>query len=204
MAAFFVRRLPRCLLHPQAFSTATEKRNPCLLLVFHSRTGLAKQLADELERGAVSAAAEMEAPLDIQRRAAADATIDDVLNADGYLFCAPENLASVSGEMKEFFDRCYYPVFSTTTEPAYEEVSQLLGRPYGMAIAAGSDGSGAARQLERICQGWRLRPVADTLIHKNGLTQTKENILATKPCLPEATKEQCAELGGLVAATLLL
>ena len=29
-----------------------------------------------------------------------------VLRADGYIFCAPENLASVSGEMKEFFDRC--------------------------------------------------------------------------------------------------
>jgi multimeric flavodoxin WrbA len=152
----------------------------------------------------MSAAAEMEMSLNIQMRAAADATIDDVLNADGYLFCAPENLASVSGEMKEFFDRCYYPAFSTTTEPTYQEVSKLLGRPYGMVIAAGSDGTGAARQLERICQGWRLRPVADTIIHKNGLTQTKENILALKPCLPDTVREECAELGGLVAATLLL
>eukprot|EP01050_Picozoa_sp_SAG11_P017516 SAG11_NODE_2535_length_3245_cov_11.597584_3_plen_151_part_00 len=87
-----------------------------LLLVWHSRSGLARAMADELERGAV--AVEMEVRkhestatplLALERRAAAEATVSDVLAADGFLFCAPENLASVSGEMKEFFDRSYYP-----------------------------------------------------------------------------------------------
>ena len=59
--------------------------------------------------GALAAAREMElsSQLVVSRRAARDATVEDVLAADGYLFCAPENLASVSGEMKEFFDRSY-------------------------------------------------------------------------------------------------
>ena len=73
----------------------------------------------------------------------------------------------------------------------------------GLAIAAGSDGSGAARQIERICRGWRLRPVADPLINQNGLSQTATEILRPKVCSTEAA-ERCSQLGGLVAATLLL
>lgn len=51
---------------------------------------------------------------------------------------------------KEFFDRCYYGA-----------LTRLNGRLYGCAIAAGSDGAGAAAQMQRICRGWRLKPVAD-------------------------------------------
>ena len=50
---------------------------------------------------------ELDDALIVQRRRARDATADELLAADGYLFCAPENLASVSGEMKEFFDRSF-------------------------------------------------------------------------------------------------
>ena len=58
------------------------------------------------------------------------------------MFCGPENLASASGELLEFFQRCYYPVFDPLTER-----SRILGRPFGLAIAAGSDGQSAARQV---------------------------------------------------------
>lgn len=165
-------------------------------------------MADEMERGALLAADEMGEEVRVQRKEAKNATVDDVLGASGFLFCAPENLATVSGEMKEFFDRSYYDAFSTTAtsnkQEEYSEESRLAGRPFGLAIAAGSDGTGAARQVERICKGWRLRPVADTLIFQNGLTQTKENILAPKGPLPETTVDACAEIGGRVSATLLL
>jgi NAD(P)H-dependent FMN reductase len=184
-----------------------------LLVVWHSRTGLAEQMADALERGAVDVARQLAAEPDVaalhvERLPAAQVSVDDVLAADGFLFCAPENLASLSGEMKEFFDRCYYGAFVTAEAATdsggdYTETSLLLGRPVGVAISAGSDGSSAARQVERICQGWRLRPVAETIIHRNGLSQTKANILAPKDC-PEDVTARCEELGGLVAATLLL
>lgn len=60
------------------------------------------------------------------------------------------------------------------------------------------------RQLERICLGWRLRPVADALICRNGQPQTAAAILRPgKTCPPDATA-RCEELGGLLAATLLL
>ena len=171
-------------------------------------------MADELERGAHAAASEMELALDVQRRAARDATAQDVIDADGYLFCCPENLAALSGEMKEFFDRCYYPAFCAENvmgggegeaeKGEYTEISLLLGRPYALAIAAGSDGTAAARQAERICQGWRLRPVAESLVCQNGLVQTKANILSKKAAPPADMRGQLAELGGLVAATMLL
>ena len=186
-----------------AATAAATQRN--LLLVVHSRTGASQQMADTLERGASETAVEFDVPLTITRRQARDASIEDVLAADGYIFCAPENLASVSGEMKEFFDRTYYHAFNVDADSKeYEETSRLLGRPYGMAIAAGSDGTGAARQLERICVGWRLRPVADTYIHRQIGVQTKDNILAPKPSLGLAAQHKLAEIGGLVAATVLL
>lgn len=181
-------------------------RAPQLLLVYHSRTGMASSMADVLERGALSAAEAMGLKIGMRRRRAREATVEDVLSSAGYLFCAPENLASLSGEMKEFFDRCYYPVFQVDpgSGPDYTEVSKILGRPYGIAISAGSDGTSAARQAERICTGWRLKKVSEPLIIQNGLAQTKENILAQKPPLERGAVPQLEELGGLVAATVLL
>jgi multimeric flavodoxin WrbA len=175
-----------------------------LLLVWHSRTGLAQQMADALEAGAYRAAEEMESDaFVVERRRARDATVDDLLRADGYLFCAPENLASTSGEMLEFFHRSYYHAFAVERTPDYNEVSMLIGKPVGIAVAAGSDGTNAARQMERICRGWRLKPVAPPLINVNAQPQTAEAILSPKEC-SAAARERCTELGGLVAATMLL
>lgn len=180
-----------------ASSSSSEILPPRLLIVYHSRTGLARQMAEAMEMGALAASVEMDSPLNLCRIRAMDATVDDVVQADGYLFCCPENLASASGEMLEFFHRSYYHAFDD------DERSMLTGRPYAFAIAAGSDGSNAARQVERICRGWRLRPVEDTFINQNGLPQVKASILLPKVCQSYA-QEKCKQLGGLVAATLLL
>ena len=173
-----------------------------LLLVWHSRTGLARQMADQLERGAIDAARELAEDLAIVRRRAAEATAEDVLSSDGYLFCSPENLASTSGEMLEFFHRTYYSAFLASED----EAAALAGRPYALAIAAGSDGTSAARQQHRICRGWRLRRVVaedDTLIVQNGQPQTAR-LIAQPKLLSEDGARRCTELGGLVAASLLL
>lgn len=178
-------------------SSSSSAAAPRLLIIYHSRTGLAQRMSEAMEHGALSASREIESPLHLTRIRASDTAIDDILHSDGYLFCCPENLASVSGEMLEFFHRTYYHAFDDN------ETSLLTGRPYGLAIAAGSDGSNAAKQIERICTGWRLRPVADTFINRNGLPQDKASILLPKECQPGAI-EKCEEMGGLVAATILL
>ena len=123
--------------------------------------------------------------------AAESANAADLLAADGYIFACPENLAAMSGAMKEFFDRCYYPC-----------LERLNGRPYAALIAAGSDGQGAARQLARIATGWRLKPVAEPLIVCTR-AQTPEAILAPKR-LAEADLAACAERGAALAAGLAM
>ena len=120
---------------------------------------------------------------------AQDSGPDDVLSADGYLFATPENLAALAGLMKDFFDRCYYPV-----------LGQVNGRPYATMICAGSDGRNALRQLDRIATGWRLKAVAPGLIVCTH-AQTAERILAPKHISPEDLA-RCAELGAGLAAGL--
>lgn len=163
-----------------------------LLIVWHSRTGAAKQLADAAVAGAQAAARELQAQdgLDVVLRHADQAQAGDLLGADAMLFCGPENLAGLSGAMKEFFDRNYYAV-----------LDRLNGRPYGLLVSAGSDGSGAVRQAERICAGWRLRPVAPAHI-ANTAAQTPEAILAPKS-IGEPDRQAAANMGGLLAALLL-
>ncbi|KAL7547579.1 hypothetical protein ACHAWF_012327 [Thalassiosira exigua] len=196
-------RLPRPLVAGPSSTSSSGLLDvpppPRLLIVYHSRTGLAAQMSEAMEEGARAAAREMDEPLELTRLRASEASADDLLASDGYLFCCPENLASASGEMLEFFHRTYYAAFDDETG----ESSTLAGRPYGLAVAAGSDGTGAAGQIERICRGWRLRPVGEAFVNRNGLPQDKAAILAPKVCQPQA-RGRCAELGGLVAATLLL
>jgi len=157
-----------------------------LLIVWHSRTGAARAMADAAARGAGA-----EPGVETHVLAAEAAGPDDLLAADGYLFACPENLAALSGEMKAFFDRNYYPV-----------LERLNGRPYAALIAAGSDGTNAARQLARIATGWRLKPIAEPLIVCTH-AQTPEAILAQKTLSP-AELAPCAELGAAMAAGLAM
>ncbi len=120
---------------------------------------------------------------------ARDVSGEQLVGAHGYLFVCPENLASMTGEMKEMFDRCYYPL-----------LGQIEGRPYATAIAAGSDGRGAQAQIDRIVTGWRLRRVADPLI-VNLAGQTPEEILAEKTVASEDL-EACRELGAAMGEGL--
>ncbi len=155
-----------------------------LLIVYHSRTGGARQMAE-----AAAEAGRDEA--DIVLKTADQAGPEDLLASDGYIFCAPENLAAISGLMKEFFDRCYYPV-----------LGRVEGRPYAQMVCAGSDGENAARQTARIATGWRLKEVQPPLIICT-YAQSPEAILAEKT-IPEDQLDQCREIGAAMAAGLSL
>lgn len=152
-----------------------------LLIAWHSRTGASEAMAKAAAEGAEDA---------LLLRADA-VTGDDLLAAGGYLFVCPENLASMSGLMKEMFDRTYYEV-----------LGRVEGRPYATIIAAGSDGQGAQRQIDRIATGWRLRRVAEPVIACFA-AQTPEAIAAPKH-VPDKTLKQCRELGNALAEGLHL
>jgi len=164
---------------------------PRLLIVWHSRTGAAHQMAQAMAQSARQTALACEAPIEVVMRAALQASREDMLSAQGYLFCAPENLGALSGEMKAFFDRRYYDV-----------LDRVAGRPYGLAVSAGTDGQAAVAQATRICTGWRLRKIAEPLVIKFA-ADTPQAIWAAKTLASDA-RAQCETLGGLMAATLLL
>ncbi len=157
-----------------------------LLIVWHSLTGGARQMAQAAASGAAA-----EPDISTRLLTATDATTEDVLGADGYIFASPENLAALAGRMKDFFDRTYYPA-----------LDRINGRPYATMICAGSDGENAARQVARIATGWRLRPVANPLIICTR-AQTPETILAPKT-IPLADLDRCCDLGAAIASGLAL
>ncbi|MDA4844954.1 flavodoxin family protein [Hoeflea poritis] len=155
-----------------------------LLIVYHSKTGGSRQMA---EAAAEAAREETTTVL----KTADKAGPDDLLGADGYLFCAPENLAAIAGVMKDFYDRCYYPV-----------LGRIEGRPYAQMVCAGSDGENAARQTARIATGWRLKEVQPPLIVCTH-AQTPEQILAEKT-IPDEQLALCRDLGRALAAGLAM
>lgn len=157
-----------------------------LLVVFHTRTGGSRQMAEAVVRGAAA-----EAEVETRLIGAEAAGPEDLLTSEGYVFVGPENLAALSGEMKAFFDRCYYPV-----------LDRIQGRPYAVMICAGSDGENAVRQVQRIATGWRLRPAADPLIVCTH-AQTPAQIAAPKT-IAAAELRRCEDLGLSLAAGLAL
>lgn len=152
-----------------------------LAVIWHSMTGGSQALA-----GAASQGAKLSAGMAVNLKAAADADASDLLGSDGFLFVFPENLAAISGVMKAFFDRTYYPC-----------LGQIEGRPYALIVCAGSDGSNAVRQAERIATGWRLKKVADSMIVCTH-AQTPEAILAPKR-IGSADLQAARELGAALA-----
>ena len=157
-----------------------------MLIVYHSMTGGTKQMADAAAPGART-----EPELTVSLLRAAEAGPADVLAADGYLFATPENLAAMSGLMKDFFDRTYYAA-----------LDRLNGRPYATLVCAGSDGRQAAAQIERIATGWRLSAVADPVIVCTH-AQAPEAILRPKQ-ISRGDLERCEEIGATLAAGIAL
>jgi multimeric flavodoxin WrbA len=155
-----------------------------LLIVYHTLTGGTAQMAQ-----AAAAGAARESAVEVRVQTAFAAGPEALLDADGYLFACPENLGAMSGLMKDFFDRSYYPA-----------LEGLQGRPYATLICAGTDGSNAARQIERIATGWRLRAIAPPLIVCTH-AQTPEEILKPKQIGADELA-RCEELGATIAAGL--
>jgi multimeric flavodoxin WrbA len=119
-----------------------------LHIIWHSRTGASAQIVQAILQLLTS-----DSLIEVRAFEAKFATAHTMLAADGLLFLAPENLGSLSGAMKEFFDQNYYACLDGCN-----------GKAYASVIVAGSDGQGAERQLDRICVGLRLRRVVESLI----------------------------------------
>jgi multimeric flavodoxin WrbA len=145
-----------------------------LLIVYHSQTGNTAQLAQAAYRGAGQ-----EPAASTRLVTAFAATLDDLRTCDGVLFGTPENLGYMSGALKDFFDRTFYPA-----------QEYKLNLPYALFISAGNDGTNTVRQIDRILLGYPMRKVAEPIICRGAIT--------------EAYLQQCEELGFTMAAGLAL
>ncbi|MCB2114249.1 MAG: NAD(P)H-dependent oxidoreductase [Parvularculaceae bacterium] len=155
-----------------------------LLIVYYSLTGGSRAMVEAAAEGART-----ETPTIVKR--AREANAADLLNADGYIFAAPENLAAIAGEMKAFYDRTYYDVLGA-----------IEGRPYAQMVCAGSDGENAVRQTARIATGWRLKTAQAPIIVCTH-AQTKEEILAPKT-IGAADLQRCREMGRAMGAGIAM
>ena len=133
-----------------------------LLIIYHSQSGNTQALAEAIVRGCRQ---EPQANLRVKR--AFEADLQDLLWAQAILFGTPENFGTMSGALKDFFDRTFYPA-----EP------YSLNLPYAIFISAENDGTGAIREIDRIAKGYPLKKVAEPLIIKGQLS--KQNITAAQ------------------------
>lgn len=123
-----------------------------LLIVAHVPSANTRQLAEAVLRGAQNPDIE-----DVEARwiPPLEATPEDVLSADGIILGTTENLGYMSGALKDFFDRCYYPV-----------LEKKQGLPCALYIRAGLDGTGTRRAVESIVTGLRWNWARDPLTFK--------------------------------------
>lgn len=145
-----------------------------LLLVAHAPSPNTRRLRDAVLAGARSD--EVEA-VEVVCRAPLEAGPQDVLACDAIILGTTENLGYMSGALKDFFDRIYYPC-----------LEQTRGLPFAFYVRAGHDGTGTRRAIESITTGLRWRLVQAPLICRGDYREEFET--------------RCRELGLSVAASL--
>jgi NAD(P)H-dependent FMN reductase len=121
-----------------------------LLLIAHAPSPNTRLLRDALITGARREAGTVAV---VRALNPFEAQPADVLAADGVLLFTPENLGYMSGALKDFFDRIYYPT-----------LDHKQGLPYALVIRAGHDGAGTQRAVQTIVTGLRWRAVAEALV----------------------------------------
>ena len=152
---------------------------PRLLVVWHSASGGTRDLVEAAVEGATDPmiAEALGSAVDVRVKGALEAGVEDVMAADGYLLATPENFGYMSGALKDFFDRTYYPCLEHTR-----------GRPYGLLVKAGGDGLGAVGAVVPLAAGLEWRAVLEPLVVRGDVTA--DHLAAAR------------ELGGSLAAGL--
>lgn len=144
-----------------------------LLIIANTPSANTLQLRTAVADGAASAETEPIVLSPFEARA------EHILQAGALILGTTENFGYMSGAVKDFFERIYYPCLEHTQ-----------GLPIALYVKAGNDGTGALTSMERIILGLRWRQVQAPLVMKGEL---KPEFLAA-----------CTELGAGMAEGLKL
>ncbi len=123
---------------------------PRILIVANLPSDNCIALRDAVVRGASDPALD---DITVNACAPLEAEADDVLEADGIIVGTTENFGYMSGLIKDFFERIYYPCLEKTE-----------ALPCALYVKGGLDGQGAKSAMERIITGLRWKPIRDTLV----------------------------------------
>ncbi|MEH6551136.1 MAG: flavodoxin domain-containing protein [Pseudomonadales bacterium] len=141
-----------------------------LVMVYHSQSGSTERLASAIAEGVST-----EGGVKLVVLRACDACSRDLEDCDLLLVGCAENSGHMSGGIKGFLDRVFYPLL---------KAERLM--PYGLFVSAGNDGRNAVREIDRIAGGLGFKSAVEPLIVRGEVTQ--------------ADIETARELGAAVAA----
>lgn len=145
-----------------------------LLIVAHNPSPNTQQLVAATLRGARHGDIEGVA---VKHIPPLQAVADDVLRADAIILGTTENFGYMSGALKDFFDRIYYPCLERTE-----------AMPFATYIRAGLDGTGTKIAIGKITTGLKWKAVQEPMILQGEYRVEFET--------------RCEELGMLMAASL--
>ena len=145
-----------------------------LLIVYHSQSGTTSRMADAVIRGAGNSDIH---GVDVRVRTALEADADDLIWADAFILGTPENFGYMSGALKYFLDRVFYPC-----------ENKINGKPWAMFVRAGNDGTGTIAAVRRILSGLAVKEVQEPVLIAGEFDESR---LA-----------ECEELGLTIAAGL--
>ena len=157
--------------------TKTNKHQKKLLIVAHCPSNNTQAMGNALLKGAqhndiTNTLTRLKSPF--------DCNAEDVLNSDAIILFTTENFGYMSGALKDFFDRLYYPCLADS--------NRNDAKPFALIVKAGLDGTGTNLAVHKIINGLKWREVHDTVICKGDFSHQ--------------FLEQCENLSLTVAAQL--
>lgn len=145
-----------------------------LLIVYHSQSGTTLRMAEAVIRGAGSSEVDN---VDVRAKTALEADADDLIWADAFILGTPENFGYMSGALKYFLDRVFYPC-----------ENKINGKPWAMFVRAGNDGIGTIAAVRRILSGLAVKEIQEPVLIAGEFDESR--------------LVECEELGLTVAAGL--
>lgn len=159
---------------------------PRLLVVHHVPTPTVRELADAVVAGARDDAIE---GVEVVVRPALEATVADVLAADGYVLGTPANFGYMSGALKHFFDTIFLEAGGALADDGGGAPAAAgRKRPFGVWVHGRYDTTGAVRSVLSIVGALPWQQAADVL-----------EVLGD---VGPAEQEAAYDLGGTIAALL--